>query len=165
MMSGEDMTHTYLDETIMYDLLYKKRKTMGIYIDGYGHIELRIPKETPDERINQLIEEKWDWIQKSIKETKDRMAGQKERVYSNGEVFQYLGCNYPAEIVQDINSKQDHVAVEGDKLVIYVMQNEDERIKQALKRFYYQRCKALVEDRIRYYQSSFKLKTAVNQNL
>jgi len=86
------------------------------------------------------------------------MVGQKVRVYDNGEVFQYLGCSYPMEIVQDINIKQDHVVIAGDKLTVYVKQPEYETIKQALKRFYYQNCKALVERRIRYYQSSFKVK-------
>ena len=95
---------------------------------------------------------------RTTREMIKRMVGQKEKVYDNGEIFQYLGDNYPIEIVQDIDIKQDHVVIEGDKLIIYVKQHEDERIKQALKRFYYQKCKALVERRIRFYQSSFKLK-------
>jgi predicted metal-dependent hydrolase len=152
------MTHTFSDETIEYDLFYKNRNTMGIYIDAYGYVQVRVPKETPEERVLQLLEEKWDWVQRTTKEMKERMVGQKEKVYSNGEVFQYLGDNYPIEIVQDIDIKQDHVVIEGDKLIIYVKQHEDEIIKQALKRFYYQKCKALVERRIRIYQSNFKLK-------
>jgi len=38
------MTHTFLGETIEYDILYKRRKTMGIYIDVYGHVEVRVPR-------------------------------------------------------------------------------------------------------------------------
>ena len=86
------------------------------------------------------------------------MVGQKVKVYDNGAVFQYLGYSYLIEIVQDINIKQDHVIIAGDKFTVYVKQPEDETIKQALKRFYYQNCKSLVEKRIRYYQSSFKVK-------
>jgi len=152
------MTHTFLDETIEYDILYKKRKTMGIYIDIYGQVEVRVPKETQEERIHQLLEEKWDWVQRTTKEMKQRMVGPKKKVYDHGEIFQYLGENYPIEIVQDIDINQDRAAIKGDKLIIYVKQHEDERIKQALKRFYYQQCKTLVEKRIRFYQSSFKLK-------
>ncbi len=152
------MTHTFLNETIEYDILYKKRKTMGIYIDIYGHIEVRVPKETPENSIIQLIEGKWDWLQRTRKEMIARTAGKKEKVYENGEVFQYLGDNYSIEIVLDIHCKQDHAVIEGDKLILYVKQNEEERIKQALKRFYYQKCKAIVEKRIRFYQSNFKMK-------
>jgi len=89
---------------------------------------------------------------------KERMVGLTVKVYDNGEIFQYLGDRYPIEIVQDIDIKQDHVVIEGEKLIVYVKQHEDERIKQALKRFYYQQCKVLVERRIRFYQTNFKLK-------
>jgi predicted metal-dependent hydrolase len=86
------------------------------------------------------------------------MVGHKVKVYEQGESYLYLGDNYLIEIVPDIDIKQDQVVVAGDKLIIYVKQHEDERIEQALKRFYYQKCKSLVESRIRIYQSSFKSK-------
>ncbi len=47
---------------------------------------------------------------------------------------------------------------EGEKLHIYVKLLADEKIKQALKRFYYQQCKALVEKSTSSYQSNFKTK-------
>lgn len=152
------MRHTFLDETIEYDLISKKRKTIGIYIDVYGHVEVQVPKGTAEEKVIQLLEEKWDLVLRTIKEMKERMAGQKERFYDHGEVFQYLGHEYPIEIFEDAGIKQDHVVFKKEKLVIYVRQHDDERIKQALKRFYYQKCKALVEGRIRFYQSGFKMK-------
>jgi predicted metal-dependent hydrolase len=80
------------------------------------------------------------------------------KVYERGELYLYLGDNYRLEIVPNVDVKQDHVVIDGDKLTIYVKHYEDERIKQALKRFYYQECKALVESRIRNYQSRFKTK-------
>jgi hypothetical protein len=46
--------------------------------------------------------------------------------------------------------------LEGDKLQIYVKHLEDEKIKQVLKRFYYQQCKALVEKSIASYKSHFR---------
>ncbi|MDD4238551.1 MAG: SprT family zinc-dependent metalloprotease [Desulfotomaculaceae bacterium] len=152
------MKHTFSNETIDYALIYKKRKTMGIYIDSYGHVEVQVPKETPEEKVLQLLEVKWDCIQRTTKEMKERMVGQQEKVYEHGEVFQYSGNDYPIEIIEDISVQQDHVTFKGDKLIIYVKQHEDERVRQALKRFYYQMCKSLVERRIRFYQSSFKLK-------
>jgi predicted metal-dependent hydrolase len=152
------MRHTFLDETIEYDLFYKKRCSMGIYIDAYGRVVVQVPDETRDERVLQLLEDKWDWIKRNKKEMQERMSGQKRRVYENGEIFQYLGDEYPLEIVQDMDIKQDLVVIKDGNLVIYVKQYEDALIKQALKRFYYQKCKALVERRIRFYQSSFKLK-------
>ncbi|MGZ4159992.1 MAG: M48 family metallopeptidase [Neobacillus sp.] len=152
------MIHKYLGQTISFVINYKKRTSMGIYIDIYGNVEVQAPKGTSDELVFHLLEEKWDWIQQKSKEMKDRTLGQKVKVYDHGEMFLYLGNEYPIQVSQDINIKQDYVVFEGDKLYIYVKQLEDEKIRQALKRFYYQQCKMLVERSIRTYQSNFKIK-------
>ncbi|MEY2195151.1 M48 family metallopeptidase [Neobacillus sp. BF23-41] len=152
------MIHKYLGQTLSFEINYKNRTSMGIYIDVYGNVEIQAPKGTSDELILQLLEEKWDWIQQKSTEMKDRRLGQKVKVYDHGETFLYLGNDYPIQVSQDINIKQDYVVLEGDKLYIYVKQLEDEKIKQALKRFYYQQCKTLVERSIRSYQSNFKIK-------
>jgi len=131
---------------------------MGIYIDIYGHIELRVPKETSEENIRHLLESKWDWIQTKSKEQKERTNGFKEKVYNDGETFLYLGKSYPIYITIDESIKQDYVLLEENRLHLYVREQEEDRIKQALKRFYYQQCKTLVEKRIKLYQSNFKMK-------
>jgi predicted metal-dependent hydrolase len=152
------MIHKYLGQTLSFEINYKNRTSMGIYIDVYGNVEIQAPKGTSDELLLQLLEEKWDWIQQKSTEMKDRTLGQKVKIYDHGETFLYLGNEYPIQVSLDINIKQDYVVFEGDKLYIYVKQLEDEKIKQALKRFYYQQCKTLVERSIRSYQSNFKIK-------
>lgn len=42
------MLHTYLGETIRYEIKYKNRTSIGITIDGYGNIEILAPKKTSD---------------------------------------------------------------------------------------------------------------------
>ncbi|MBY0121770.1 M48 family metallopeptidase [Bacillus sp. S/N-304-OC-R1] len=152
------MIHTFLGDTIHFEIKYKNRTSMGIYIDHYGNIEVQAPKGTPDKKVIQLIEDSWDLIQKKLKEMKDRMAGPIDKVYDASESFLYLGNEYPIQIHENHNADQDYVVFERDKLHIYVQQLEDERIKQALKRFYYQQCKALVERSISAHQSFFKEK-------
>lgn len=152
------MIHKFLGETISFELIFKKRTTIGIYIDLYGNVEVQAPKGTSEESVLQLLEEKWDLIQQRTKEMKDRTVGHLEKVYNHGESFLYLGNTYPILISQDTDIEKDHVVLEENKLHVYVKQQEDERIKQALKRFYYQQCKALVEKRVQFYQSNFKVK-------
>lgn len=152
------MIHNYLGQTISFEIVYKKRESLGITIDVYGNVEVQVPSGTTDERVLQLIEEKWDWVQQTSKEMKDRLLGQKVKIYDHGEMFLYLGKEYPIKVSQDINILQDYVVFEGDMLKIYVKQLEDAKIKQALKRFYYQECKKLVERSIRSYQKHFKTK-------
>ena len=152
------MIHTYSGKTIRFEIKYKNRTSIGISIDGYGNVEVQAPKGTPDERVVQLLEEKWDFIQRNLKEMKDRLHGPQEKVYEHGEGFLYLGNTYPIQILQDKEIEQDYVVFEEEKLYIYVKLLEDEQIKQALKRFYYQQCKTIVEKSISVYQSNFKTK-------
>ena len=152
------MIHTYSGKTIRFEIKYKNRTSIGISIDGYGNVEVQAPKGTPDERVVQLLEERWDFIQQNLKEMKDRLHGPQEKVYEQGEGFLYLGNTYPIQILQDKEIEQDYVVFEEEKLYIYVKMLEDEQIKQALKRFYYQQCKAIVEKSISVYQSNFKTK-------
>lgn len=152
------MLHTFSGETIGFDLIYKNRSTIGIYIDLYGNIEVQAPKGTSDASVLQIIEDKWDTILQRSKEMKERTAGSMEKEYGPGGQFLYLGRSYPILISQDADIEKDNAVFEGDKLHVYVKEQNDETIKQALKRFYYQQCKALVEKRVKYYQSEFKTK-------
>ncbi|WP_028389954.1 M48 family metallopeptidase [Bacillus cihuensis] len=152
------MIHTYLGETIRYEIKYKNRTSIGIIIDSYGNIEVRAPKGTSNDRVLQLLEDKWDLIQQKLKEMRDRLQGPQKKVYEYGESFLYLGKTYPIEIFQDINITQDHVVLKEDKLHIYVKQSDTEKMKQAVKRFYYQQCKDLVEKSISSNQRNFKTK-------
>jgi predicted metal-dependent hydrolase len=131
---------------------------MRITVDHYGNIEVQAPKGTPDEKVLQLLENERDLIQQKVKEMKARMSGPLEKTYEDGESFLYLGESYPIRIFQNKTIEQDYVVFEGDHLQIHVRHLEKERIKQALKRFYYQQCKALVEMRVASNQSHFKTK-------
>lgn len=152
------MIHTYSGMTIRYEIKYKNRKTIGISIDGYGNIEVQAPKKTPDERVHQVLEENWELIQQKVKEMKDRLNGPQKKVYENEESFLYLGNTYPIKLFQNTNISKDYVVFEGEELHIYVRLLDEEKIKQALKRFYYRQCKALVEKSISTFQSNFKTK-------
>nr|WP_211171185.1 SprT family zinc-dependent metalloprotease [Bacillus sp. DNRA2] len=153
-----EIFHSYLGETLSFELQYKNRKTVGIYIDFYGNVEVQAPKGTAEETVLQIIEEKWEQIQHRITEMKDRLAGPKEMVYEQGERFLYLGKEFPILISEDHEIKKDKVVFEGDTLYIYVKKFNQDHIQKALKRFYHQQCKRIVEKRILHYQSHFKVK-------
>lgn len=152
------MTHTYKDETMDFNIIYKKRKTIGIYIDLYGNIEMRVPKEATEEQVIAVLEGKWNWVQKKSKEMKDRTAGYTKKVYEHGEEFLYLGKEYPVFILENAEEQLDYVTFKEEKLYVHVREQNEDRMKQALKRFYYQQCKAIVEKRIQIYQPEFKVK-------
>ncbi|OCA86027.1 zinc protease [Bacillus sp. FJAT-27225] len=152
------MLHTFSGETIGFDVIYKNRSTIGIYIDLYGNIEVQAPKGTSDASVLLIIEDRWDLILQRAREIKERVAGSMEKEYGQGGQFLYLGKSYPILISQDADIEKDNALFEEDKLHVYVKEQNDESVKQALKRFYYQQCKALIEKRVKFYQSEFKTK-------
>lgn len=155
---GEKMTHTFLDNTIDFKIIYKRRKSIGIYVDFYGQTEVHAPKGTSNDDIVKVLENNWERIVQKSKEMKERTTPPTEKVYDHGEVFLYMGESYPILILQNLDQDKDYVIFEQDKIQVYVKQHNDESVRRALKRFYYQRCKAFVEARIRIYQSEFKMK-------
>ncbi|PFA67153.1 zinc protease [Bacillus sp. AFS015802] len=152
------MNHTYSGETIHYDLKYKNRKSIGIYIDSYGHIEVHAPKGTKDESVIRLLEDHWDRIMLKSKELKGRLNGPQVKSYQHGEPFLYLGESFPIEVHHNPEISRDHVTLGEGRINIHVKEQDEERIKQALKRFYYRECKSLVEKRISIHQEKFKAK-------
>jgi predicted metal-dependent hydrolase len=152
------MIHTYSGKTIRFEIKYKNRTSFGITIDSFGNIEVQAPKGTPNESVIKLLEEKWELVHQKINEMQERKHGTQKKVYEHGERFLYLGNSYPIQIFEDSHIEQDYVLFEKDTLHIFVKHFEDEKIKQALKRFYYQQCKALIEKSISFYQSNFKTK-------
>ncbi len=164
--------------SISCQITYKKRKTLGIYIDVYGNIELRVPKATRDQAIDKLIDSKWKWIITRSDEMKERTKGFKEKVYEDGETFLYLGQHFPIRLKVDPAIKKAKVKFEslpsGSKsddeirmetrgednrgILIEAPCDEEDVLKKAMTRFYKQQCKKIVESRIRHYQPQFKMK-------
>ncbi|WP_226673843.1 M48 family metallopeptidase [Rossellomorea aquimaris] len=152
------MKHTHSGETIHFELTYKNRKSTGIYLDNYGNIEVLAPKGTSEESVIRLLEDNWEKVLLKSKEIKDRLNGPQLKTYQKGEPFLYLGKSFPIEVHHNPDIEQDHVTLKGEILNVQVKEVEDKQIKQALKRFYYQRCKAIVERSISIHQPNFKIK-------
>ena len=49
------MIHTYLGKTISFDIHYKNRTSIGIYMDPYGKMEVQAPKGTSDEQCASIF--------------------------------------------------------------------------------------------------------------
>ncbi|QOR67049.1 M48 family metallopeptidase [Cytobacillus suaedae] len=152
------MRHNYLGETIEVEIIYKNRKSIGVSIDGYGNVIVQAPKKTQDEQVIELLEANWELVLSKSKEMKGRLDGPQQKVYDQGGDFLYLGNSYPIKISLDNKIEKENVVFRENQLTIFVKQHDDEKIKQALKRFYYQQCKALVEKSIQSHQGHFKMK-------
>lgn len=152
------MLITKNDKTIEFNILHKKRKTFGIYIDIFGNIEVRVPKDAKEPQIMELVEQKFDWILKKSSEMKERTKGYRKKDYVEGETFLYLGEEYPIQIIETDEIDKNNTVLQEGILKVFVKQYEEDQVQEALKRFYYQQGKAILDQRIRYYQKILKVK-------
>ncbi len=143
---------------INYKIIYKKRRTYGIYVDMYGNIELRVPKQASSEHILKMLEEKYEWILKKSNEMKEKTKGFKKKTYDHGDTFLYLGKEYPIQVFETEEVEKNITEFINDVLMVYVKGHEEIQVQEALKRFYHQQCKTIIEQRIKYYQNEIKVK-------
>lgn len=78
-------------------IVRSKRKTVALVIERDGSLTVRAPLRFSQVKIEQLIQDKADWIQ----ERQDwvRLHFAVPHRYEDGELFHYLGTTYPLQIV------------------------------------------------------------------
>jgi len=55
-----------------YDVIRSRRRTLAIEIDRNGHITVRAPFNVANYKIREFMEEKEDWIERSLKKMEER---------------------------------------------------------------------------------------------
>ncbi|PKN69127.1 MAG: M48 family peptidase [Deltaproteobacteria bacterium HGW-Deltaproteobacteria-12] len=76
----------------------KRKRTISLQITRQNDVVVSAPYFTPAGEIKSFIEQKYDWIQKSIQKQKDQQVHAAEKKYISGEYFYYLGTPYPLEV-------------------------------------------------------------------
>ena len=76
----------------------KRRKTISLQIRDEAEVLISAPYFTPAEEINRFVEEKQNWINKTILKQKEKSIKNKTKEYETGEHFFYLGQAYPLEV-------------------------------------------------------------------
>ena len=76
----------------------KRRKTISLNISEANEIIVAAPYFTPVREINSFINEKQDWIEKTIKKQARARLSRRKKEFVTGENFPYLGECYPLEV-------------------------------------------------------------------
>jgi predicted metal-dependent hydrolase len=76
----------------------KRRRTISLQITGQADVIVSAPYFTPVAEIKIFVEQKHDWIQKTIQKQKEQSRHTGEKLYISGECFYYLGTPYPLEV-------------------------------------------------------------------
>ena len=78
-----------------YRLARSNRKSVGIQITPEGVLEVRAPLRLSKADIDQLVDGKRDWIQKHMREIKDRQAQKAAFSLMEGDSLPLMGQSYP----------------------------------------------------------------------
>ncbi len=67
-----------------------------------GSLVVRAPHFLKDSRIQQFIDQKKGWIEKAAQKIKQRSEQLRFHRFEEGELFLYLGAEYPLHLAQDM---------------------------------------------------------------
>jgi predicted metal-dependent hydrolase len=84
----------------------KRRKTISLQISDKSELVIAAPYFTPIGEINRFVQEKQNWIHKTIQRHKEDAIRNKAREYITGEMFYYLGESFPLETFFEKNERK-----------------------------------------------------------
>ena len=119
-------------------ILKKDIKNMYLSVSPDCSVVLKVPKNTPEEYINNYLKEKENWIYKQItkfKQHREYMEDHEEKKeYISGECFMYLGKQYRLKIHQ---SAKEYVELNGNYINVHVKdKNNIQKKKKLVEQWY-----------------------------
>lgn len=134
-----------LADSFNYQLIRSKRKTLSVQINPQGEIVVRAPQHLALAEIEAFILKKHTWIEKKQTEAKHK---QSQHRYQAGELFLYLGNEYPLILNQHQTDTlvfdAQHFCLNGDG-------------KTAFQTWYKESFKRIVTPRVDYYAQRYQL--------
>lgn len=130
---------------IEYELVRSVRKTLGITVYPDLRVTVRAPKKVRMADIENLLQERSDWIRKQLK----RFAANPpppDITYSSGEIHHYLGQTYQLQVIA---AKRNRIELDGEYMILYVTDASDADLREkTVKKWYRENAKALFEERL-----------------
>jgi hypothetical protein len=118
-----------MQEIHVEKIIRSRRRTIALEITPTASLIVRAPLRAPAEYIEEIIWQKRSWIVRKFDEMK-RRPRQSGHEYAEGEIFLFLGREYPLHILQD-----GSITIErSDKL--YVSGTLLPDIKNHIRRWY-----------------------------
>ena len=131
---------------IDFKLQRNKRKTISIYVEPNGNINVLAPEKISEVDLHQIIEKKRYWIYKSLSELNQLNKTKVHREMKNGEGFLYLGKSYKLKILK--NLKKPLILRKG---LFYLDENSLDEAKEHFKEFYKTKGTKHISLRIEYF--------------
>lgn len=150
----------YRTETIYFDVIYRKRKTMTITVEAPDKVTVIVPVGMNEEVIKNNVMTRADWIVKKLDEFKDIQPVAVKKRFINGEAFMYLGKNYSLQIELTDSLQVPEVKLYRGKFIIYTPSENEEILKMAVEKWYRKKAQEIINERVDYYQFVIGIKPA-----
>lgn len=125
---------------IEFEVTRIQRKTMAIIISPTGKVRVAAPNRISDKEILDWVNSKSNWIVNRLDEINNLSAAKTSREYIPGELFPYLGLDYPLHI--ETHNKWTKPAADlcCGRLIVATPDQDAEMIRGAIEAWY--RCMA-----------------------
>lgn len=123
-----------------YKIVYSKRRTVALVVDRTGKVIVRAPRKVDLSLVERFIVEKQGWIEKQI--ARSKKPGLLGKLFTHGELFWFLGNQYPLYIQPEYSSK-----LQFNQTQFIVSKFSVHKAKNLFELWYRNQAKALLQQR------------------
>ena len=150
-------------EIVDITITRSKRKTACLRIRPDGSIEVRGPYMMSDEFVKSFVLQKSEWIKRKRQEALEKQKKKKDRSYTSGESFPYLGEEYVLTLIAGGRKK---IELSQGKMLVYTTSFEARNIEMQIKEWYKNQAMEYIQSRLAYFKPyiSGDVKSVVMEN-
>ena len=138
-------------KNVEYELVYSRRKSIGLELNELGELKVRAPLETPTTVIESVLLSKSKWImdkKKSIEFTNSKRVIQ---TFESGSFLRYIGKTYELRVKRVDQLKNQEVFICEDIIWVYTIDHNPDNIKSMLIKWYQERSREILLEKSLYY--------------
>ncbi len=131
-----------------YTITKKRIKNFIIRVYPNKTIKISVPMRATSKEIENFINSKKDWLEKTLKKIEKRIEEKKELEEKQDKIIKFLGKEYKKNI---IISTSDRINIEEDTINIFTVNNDNESINQILLNYKIKILGEILEEYIKKY--------------
>lgn len=148
----------YGDKILEFEVVRSRRRTLAIAVESSASVIVRAPMTLPSQKILEIVEQKADWINNKLAFWQKAQDEKREREIARGKSLLYLGKYYSLQLEVVPGLKKDSIRLEAEKIVVQTGEGKQESIAKALNKWYREKARELIVQRVLYYGSFFDSK-------
>ncbi|MBN1363858.1 MAG: M48 family metallopeptidase [Syntrophaceae bacterium] len=134
----------------------KRKKTISLQILNESEVLVSAPYFTPPNEVRRFVQEKQNWINKTIQKHKEDSLKNKAKEYKTGEHFFYLGQSYPLEVFSE-PFDNERVVFRNNRFYLNTQKNKNSW-KYYFVSWYKKKAHDFIHERVDFYSRMLKLR-------